>query len=403
MVIEEIIIKNFQSHSNTHLYLSEGVNAIVGDTDSGKSSLFRALTWLFRNRPIINIEEYQSKWGGDVHVAAKYNGTWIGRVRNKSKNYYYIGEDIEVNRLEGFGNGPPPQKVVDLLNLGDVNFMSQQALPFLLSQGSGAIGRFLNEAANLDVIDRSTAFIASVLKKEKAELESTVSLSEDTIKVLKEFDWVDRADEALSALETLSKSVEENDKKIIALDDLLNDIDRIEEKIENIQPALNLENEIISAEKLKKQIAKDTEKLNHLLQLLTDIKNIEEKIEKNRPFLDLENEIMGAEKLKKQIVKDTEKKNNLDILLIEIEDVEEDVEKCTESLEYENEIKGLNDLNEKIQKLSSESMSLNVLLTVIRSTEEKIGVAQIDVDDAEKEFHANFPDVCPLCQQIKEI
>ena len=235
MVIEEIIIKNFQSHSNTHLYLSEGVNAIVGDTDSGKSSLFRALTWLFRNRPIINIEEYQSKWGGDVHVAAKYNGTWIGRVRNKSKNYYYIGEDIEVNRLEGFGNGPPPQKVVDLLNLGDVNFMSQQALPFLLSQGSGAIGRFLNEAANLDVIDRSTAFIASVLKKEKAELESTVSLSEDTIKVLKEFDWVDRADEALSALETLSKSVEENDKKIIALDDLLNDIDRIEEKIENIQ------------------------------------------------------------------------------------------------------------------------------------------------------------------------
>jgi len=51
MVVEKITIKNFQSHEETELQFSSGVNVIVGSSDSGKSAILRALKWVVQNKP----------------------------------------------------------------------------------------------------------------------------------------------------------------------------------------------------------------------------------------------------------------------------------------------------------------------------------------------------------------
>jgi len=45
MNIKQIILKNFQKHSDLTLDLKEGVNIIYGASDKGKSTIRRAIEW----------------------------------------------------------------------------------------------------------------------------------------------------------------------------------------------------------------------------------------------------------------------------------------------------------------------------------------------------------------------
>ena len=44
-------IENFESHKDTQIDFDNGVNAIIGTSDSGKSSIRRAIEWAIHNRP----------------------------------------------------------------------------------------------------------------------------------------------------------------------------------------------------------------------------------------------------------------------------------------------------------------------------------------------------------------
>jgi exonuclease SbcC len=45
-VIKRFDLVDFQSHKETHLEFVEGLNVIIGPSDSGKSSVVRALNFL---------------------------------------------------------------------------------------------------------------------------------------------------------------------------------------------------------------------------------------------------------------------------------------------------------------------------------------------------------------------
>ncbi|MGE5453979.1 MAG: AAA family ATPase, partial [Methylocystaceae bacterium] len=49
--LRRLTLHNFQSHEDTNLELSAGVNIIVGPSDVGKTSIIRGLRWLYYNQP----------------------------------------------------------------------------------------------------------------------------------------------------------------------------------------------------------------------------------------------------------------------------------------------------------------------------------------------------------------
>ena len=51
IAIDKIILENFQSHKYSELEFVEGLNAIIGSTDSGKTAIFRAIKWALYNEP----------------------------------------------------------------------------------------------------------------------------------------------------------------------------------------------------------------------------------------------------------------------------------------------------------------------------------------------------------------
>ena len=48
-MIKSLHIQNFQSHKKTTLKFHKGINVVIGQSDSGKSAIIRALNWTINN------------------------------------------------------------------------------------------------------------------------------------------------------------------------------------------------------------------------------------------------------------------------------------------------------------------------------------------------------------------
>ena len=110
MTIRSINLQNFQSHKDTHLELSAGVNAIIGPSDSGKTAILRALRWAAWNKP--SGDALRSSWGGDTVVCVEVDeqGQQVVRSRTDKENLYQVG-DME---LRAFGADVPSPVAVPL-------------------------------------------------------------------------------------------------------------------------------------------------------------------------------------------------------------------------------------------------------------------------------------------------
>lgn len=160
--LESLSIVNFQSHKDTALKLSSGLNIITGETDCGKSAIVRALDWLFNNNPAG--DEYRSDWGGTTRVSAKFQtkgrAITIERVKGKGFNGYRV----DGNEFKALGRGVP-RHIQDLFAMADINFSFQHDTPYMVYDSGGAAARELGKAAGLDKAD---ALLHAVISKERA-------------------------------------------------------------------------------------------------------------------------------------------------------------------------------------------------------------------------------------------
>ena len=80
-MIKKLIIENYQSHKRTEIDFSDGVNAVIGRTDVGKSAIMRALIWVMRNRPLG--DEMRSHCGGVTMAEITTQTHRIRRIKDK--------------------------------------------------------------------------------------------------------------------------------------------------------------------------------------------------------------------------------------------------------------------------------------------------------------------------------
>lgn len=355
--IKDIFIKGFQSHQKeTYLELSHGVNVLIGNTGSGKSAVVKALMWLFKNRPSSAWESYKSFYADETEVAVGLADPecHIGRVRNKVDNYYYIempGKPIQ--EFKAFGKGDPPKEVLDLLKLAEVNYQSQMALPFLMSQSSGAVGRFLNEVANLEIIDRAISGIGSQLGRDKASLEIAKSKEKDCQEAFKKYDWVLEAEKEVVALEKEDQELSALDKKIEGIEAVLSQLNLIQIEKDKIIPVLKAQREIKLLEKEQQAI-----------------KDINDELEKLYDFVNL------AEVYQSEIV--TLKKTS----------------------GAKREILFLVEEESQIKILREKYLDFRYLVEGLKEGKREIDFEQKQLKIMKDKFESLFPDICPLCEGV---
>ena len=80
-MIERLELFNFESHKHTVLELSHGVYIISGNSNAGKSSLFRALRFVILNQP--NGDDFINFNAQECKVIVKYDGHTVEAYQSK--------------------------------------------------------------------------------------------------------------------------------------------------------------------------------------------------------------------------------------------------------------------------------------------------------------------------------
>ena len=343
-MIKRVEIQNFQSHKNTLLEFVPGTNVIIGESDAGKSAIFRAINWVITNRPLG--DTFRSDWGGDTRVAIyTAEGDVIERIKTSTRNVYVING----KPLTAFGSEVPEQ-VSEILRMDEANIQSQMDVPFLLAVSPGEAARLLNKAASIDDID----YTLSNLRSEYQKISNNIKFNEGKLKdyeeEIKEYDNIPILEEKLERVENTEKELEKQEQRLVKLTQLVVEVIRIQtelEKTKNIQQMIQKFEQILSGYNDYKEQRKRLDKLEQIAQKV---------------------------KIRREYLKSTQYVEDYIALVQKVYD---------EYREYQTKQQTLF----KLKRIVGNMITLN----------QSIQRIEREISQLEKEFRKFCPDECPLC------
>jgi exonuclease SbcC len=286
--ITELNILNFQSHQETEMIFSPGLNVITGDSDAGKSTIIKALTWLFTNRPSGDeFKNWDAPLKEPVTVECVIGKDRISLTRENNKNSYLIngGDPLSAIKTD------VPQEVSDILNVSEYNIQGQHDTYFLLKDSPGIRAQKLNELVGMDVIDTLYKNIGSKIRELNSNIVYLKETSTKTEEDLKKY-------ENLPEIEKLVTSIEKNHAEASAfaatatyIREKLIQLEEIKIKQEKLAPLIDSETEILKLINKTKEYWALREKKELLQGRLTILKEVQKEMESDRGWIELESPV----------------------------------------------------------------------------------------------------------------
>ncbi len=259
-MIEKIELVNFESHKKTNLDLVNGVNVIVGASDSGKSSCLRGINWVINNRPLG--DDFRSYWGGKTSSSIVINSNKIERIRTDTENLYIVNGDYE-HPFKAFGNDVP-EEIKKLINFSDVNFQYQMDAPFLFSETSGEVAKYINQIINLEIIDNTLANIEKMKRDYTKKLENERVLLSSNQDELSKYSNLEELEKLVSKAEILEKKINDIETKKENLISISEKIVSLKSAIKKIDGYLKIEKVLEKSIEINKKIDMNKSKIDSL-------------------------------------------------------------------------------------------------------------------------------------------
>lgn len=291
-MITSLKIENFQSHKLSELEFSEGVNIIVGSSDSGKTAIIRAIRWLTFNKP--SGDEMRSNWGGDTSVSICTPDQYFCRNKTKGGNEYIL----DGLSFKAFGTEVPAEITKDL-NLNTINIQQQLDSPFLLSETPGAVAAHWNKVAHLEKIDTGLQNINSSIRELTSDIKYAEGQKLSLVEELTKFEYLEKFEVEVEVLEGMDKHLVKNCANSYKLGKLLTSYKTNEETILEYKETLELEepvNNILSLIELGAEADLKEVKLD---KLVCQIKEVQTEIEDQRWYILIETPLLVILKLYK--------------------------------------------------------------------------------------------------------
>jgi len=313
-MLESLHIRNFQSHKDSNLDFVPGVNLIIGETDSGKTSILRALRWLIWNRP--GGEAFRSHWGGDTEVTLiTTEGNAITRAKNK-ENLYQLNDTI----FKAFGT-EIPREIAEVLNITEINFQRQFDMPFMLTATPGEVAAHFNKIAHIEKIDTATKKVQAWAR----EIEQTIKSDERQLgkfqEKLEQYAYLDKMESELEVLEQLEKDFIQTINSHRKLVDYYDSLLSIEQDIEDLSWWFEMESDIDALLLLYdflKEIEKDSKALK---KIVNEVDLIETKTASSIAIIYLEPLLLPILNQYQEIADIEKEKEKLALLIQRIETV----------------------------------------------------------------------------------
>lgn len=350
-MIKSLHISNFQSHKSTQLEFSPGVNVIIGPSDSGKSAILRAISWAIFNKP--SGDSFRSYWEGNTAVDIELENETI--TREKGKENLYINSSNKLKKpieFKAFGTDVP-EEIKSVLNISDINIQRQMDAPFLLSSTAGEVGKELNKAIRLDIIDKAQKNISSVLRQEKTLLLNTQSTITSKQDELEKYKWLPVAEGCVAKLENLSRQISQTTRRTLDLRECIKDINILDISLRKTAVILSYRDRV-------KELILFDEDINAQTNIYNDINSVK-------------CDLVSVEKQIKSLSKITK------------------AEKSVDKLEK---------IQKNYDKLDSQYEKLAFAIDNIDRVEDELQRTKANNNKLQKEFELRMPDVCVLCGQV---
>lgn len=208
-MIEAIRLLNFQRHEKRVVELDPHVTTIVGPTDSGKSSIIRALVWALMNEAPDNLLRQGAK---EVEVDVKVDGHMVKRIRKGTENRY----SLDGKQYRAFGIAVP-EDIEALLRIGSINIQAQHDSVFWFSAKAADVSKQLNSIVDLEIIDESLARAASHVRETKSRLDVSTDRLENAKRKVEELKYAVELDEDCQRIERLEDELKAMQKRTEAL------------------------------------------------------------------------------------------------------------------------------------------------------------------------------------------
>lgn len=375
MILKELVLKNFKSHSNTRIKFEKGINLIAGRNGAGKSSILEAiLVALYGVRPPLRKDDIIRLGATEYSVELQFE---LG-----NKSYRIIRNSAGSSELR-----------CDFLLEGDkkINeWVEKNVSPFHVFTGAvyvrqGEIETIISDEAGREKIIRRLTRIEDYENVWKnlgliiKELEAEMKRHAEVLK--QKEDCERRLTEKVNEIEKVSKEIEESKRRVVELKNKLVLVAKERERFEAIrEQLLKLREEVLKIEaeikelngriklfesqrrELEERRVSARRKYERFLELSSPAKRYVElealHKEVTKAIQELERSLKNYEIEKERLTNEAkrceEEKENLRKIEEEIERTRERIELLRPEVEKWNAIKSMVDRKEQIEKIFAE-------------------------------------------------
>lgn len=239
-MISRILVKNYQSLQNLELKLGK-FTVIVGESDSGKSALIRALTGWATNQAGSDFTTH-GKSSTSVLVEMD-SGDVVGWVKPKNsyvvngKEYAKAGRECpaEVKAVTGFIDVVFDEDYSDLLNIA-----GQFDPPFLVTLSGTKVAKVIGKVSGIEFLYNAQRIISKETAATRSNIVSLELLIESLKKQLSAFEGVDKERESLEKIKQVFDRIAKETALTVSLASILEDIGSSTSRVSSLEKELEL-------------------------------------------------------------------------------------------------------------------------------------------------------------------
>jgi len=374
-MLTEIHLTNFQAHRDRHLTFVPNVNVIVGPTNAGKSSVFRAIRWLVEHKPITGLQTFDEPHT-EVTIASERGEAT--RFKHPSEGYgYKVGDAIFVACAT-----KQPSEVQATLGLSEINLQGQHDAPFLLTLSPGQMAKELNRIVDLSIIDKANSIAASNATRTKGELSAMETIAEKQKAELDQIAWIPGVLAQHESLVVFMQELQYKQNRYTQLSDKSQVIDDLSKSL------LALESLILGLQALADQAKALADKQNRRKAILTTVAPLADVSAK----ISLVNTVgSGLAKLKKQGEQIAAKQSRFVVL-------QSAIQRLASTKEIHGDVDLLLEASKRLAESRAKQTKLMRLLESIADWQGTYRVACQSVTELETKIKL-VREVCPTCKR----
>lgn len=258
-IIKHVEIKNFQSHEYTVIEFKDGLNTIIGESNSGKTSILRAIRWCLDNDP--KGSDFITTGRDDCSVTVVFDdGTSIIRKRTRidSGEYEVLGKTIQpdgtvsmwTQTYKGFANNVP----IEIANIHQMpkvnlnkdicthlNMMSQLDGPFLVTESPQVKAAIIGRLTGTQIIDLAVKETNKTILNNSKTIKIYAQEKEEKENELFRYQYLPFYEKYIHSFEIILEYCNKKDLENTYIQNL---IDEVFQRKEGINDTLNVLNQI---------------------------------------------------------------------------------------------------------------------------------------------------------------